>query len=163
MVTIAVRLPAALGFVVKLTVRVVAVADVTVPTAPLLNCTVLLDAVVASNPKPLIVIVDELAARLAVLLVTAGLTVATCTAEPLFCVFVVTTAVRLPIVSGDVSKPTVMAVFVDETTVPTAPLLNTTVLLPAVVENPKPAITIVAAFAAMLAVLLVTTGVTAAT
>ena len=36
-VTIAVRLPAALGLVEKLTVKVVAVADVTVPTAPLLN------------------------------------------------------------------------------------------------------------------------------
>ena len=36
-VTMAVRLPAAFGFVEKLTVKVVAVAAVTVPTAPLLN------------------------------------------------------------------------------------------------------------------------------
>ena len=74
----------------------------------------------------------------------------------------VTTAVRLPIVSGDVSKPTVMEVAVDERTVPTAPLLNTTELFAAVVSKPRPAITTVAAFAARLAVLLVTTGVMAA-
>jgi hypothetical protein len=91
------------------------------------------------------------------------LTVATCTADPLFCEFVVTTAVRLPIVSGAVSNPTVNDVFVADDTVPTAPLLKTTVLFPAVVENPKPAITIVEALAAILAVLRVTTGVMAAT
>lgn len=76
-VTIAVRLPAALGFVEKLTVSEVAVAAVTVPTAPLLNWIVLLDGVVASKPKPLIVIVAALARRFEVLLVTTGLTVAT--------------------------------------------------------------------------------------
>lgn len=65
-------------------------------------------------------------------------------------------------VSGEVSKPTVIDVAVDEMTVPAAPLLKTTVLLAAVVEKPSPAITIVAAFAARLAVLLVTTGVIAA-
>ena len=74
----------------------------------------------------------------------------------------VTTAVRLPIVSGDVSNPTVIDVAVDEITVPTAPLLSTTELLAAVVSKPRPAITTVAAFAARLAVLLVTTGVIAA-
>ncbi len=40
-VTCAVRLPAAVGLVEKLTFRVVAVADVTVPTAPLLKVTLL--------------------------------------------------------------------------------------------------------------------------
>ena len=75
-VTIAVRLPAALGVGEKLTVSVVAVAAVTVPTAPLLNTTVLLPATVA-NPKPLIVTVVALIARLAVLLVTTGVTAAT--------------------------------------------------------------------------------------
>lgn len=73
----AVRLPAAFGFVEKLTVSEVAVAAVTVPTAPLLNCMVLFEGVVESNPKPLIVIVEALARRFEVLLVTTGLTVAT--------------------------------------------------------------------------------------
>lgn len=72
------------------------------------------------------------------------------------------TAVRLPIVSGAVSKPTVSDVFVAADTVPTAPLLKTTVLLPAVVENPKPEMMTDEAFAARLALLAVTTGVIAA-
>ena len=75
-VTIAVRLPASTGVVENAIVSVVAVAAVTVPTAPLLNATVLLAAVV-SKPKPLIVSVAALAARLSVLLVTTGLTLAT--------------------------------------------------------------------------------------
>ncbi len=62
----------------EFTVSEVAVAAVTVPTAPSLKATVLLAAVV-SKPKPLMVIVVALAARLAVLLVTTGVTVATCT------------------------------------------------------------------------------------
>lgn len=118
--------------------------------------------VVASKPKPLIVIVETLASRFEVLLVTTGLTFATCTLEPLPRLFVVTTAVKLPIVAGEVSNPTVIEVAVEEMTVPTAPLLNETVLLAAVVSKPRPAITTVAAFAARLAVLLVTTGVIAA-
>lgn len=120
------------------------------------------EGVVESNPKPAIVIVAALARRFEVLLVTTGLTVATCTPDPLARLFVVTMAVRLPIVSGAVSNPTVIDVAVDEITVPTAPLLNVTVLLAAVVSKPSPAITTVAAFAARLAVLLVTTGVIAA-
>jgi hypothetical protein len=123
---------------------------------------VLFDGVVESNPKPLIVIVAALARRFEVLVVTTGLTLATCTPEPLPRLFVVTTAVKLPIVSGDVSKPTVIDVAVDEMTVPTAPLLNEMVLFAAVVSKPSPAITTVAALAARLAVLLVTTGVIAA-
>jgi hypothetical protein len=70
-VTTAVKEPPARGLVVKVTVSDVAEADVTVPTALLLNVTTLFEAVV-SKPKPLIVTVDALAARLLVLLVTAG-------------------------------------------------------------------------------------------
>lgn len=64
-------LPTVVGFVENVTVRAVAVAVVTVPTAPLLRVTVLFDAVV-SKPNPLIVIVDAFAPRFAVLAVTTG-------------------------------------------------------------------------------------------
>ena len=74
-VTIAVRLPSEVGFVENVTVSEVAVAKVTVPTAPLLNLTVFL-AAVGSNPNPAIVTVEALMPRLAVLLVTTGVTVA---------------------------------------------------------------------------------------
>lgn len=50
-VTDAVKSPATVGLVPKVTVRLVADAVVTVPVAPLLNVTVLLPAVVL-NPKP---------------------------------------------------------------------------------------------------------------
>lgn len=69
--TVAVRLPTEAGFVEKVTVRTVAVAVVTVPTAPLLSVTVLLAAVVL-KPSPLIVMVAAFAARFAVLAVTTG-------------------------------------------------------------------------------------------
>lgn len=59
----------------KVTVNEVAVAVVTVPTAPLLNVTVLSPAVVL-NPKPLMVMVSASAARFEELLVTTGITVA---------------------------------------------------------------------------------------
>ena len=60
------------GFVRKcVTVSEVAVAAVTVPTAPSLKSIVLLPGVVL-KPKPLMVIVVALAARLEVLLVTTG-------------------------------------------------------------------------------------------
>jgi len=159
----AVRLPAVFGPVVMLTVRAVAVAEVTVPTAPLLNSTVLFEAVVASKPNPLMVNVVALAARFAVLLVATGLTVATCTAAPLARLLEVTTAVRLPVVVGFVSKVTVSAVAVAAVTVPAAPRLNTTVLLDGVGSNPRPAMTIVVALGARFATLLVTRGTTAAT
>jgi hypothetical protein len=81
-VTIAVKLPIEVGLVEKLTVSEVAVAIVTFPTAPRLNKTELFAAVV-SKPKPLIVTVAELTARFAMLVVTTGLMVATCTAVPL--------------------------------------------------------------------------------
>ena len=57
--------------VVKVTVSKVAVAVVTVPTAPLLKVTTLLAAVVL-NPEPAIVIVAAVAAKLVALLVTVG-------------------------------------------------------------------------------------------
>ena len=59
----------------------------------------------------------------AVLLVTEGVTVPTCTGEPLSTPSVVTTAVRLPAV-GAVLKVTVSAVAVAEVTMPDAPPLN---------------------------------------
>ena len=70
-ITIAVRLPVALGCVLKVTVNWVAVALETVPTAPLLKVTVLL-AAVASNPVPAMVRVVALMARLLVFKVTVG-------------------------------------------------------------------------------------------
>lgn len=75
-VTTALIAPAAVGGVVKFTVSDLAVADVTVPTAPFVNVTVLF-AAVGSNPKPLIVSVLALAARFTELLVMTGVTEAT--------------------------------------------------------------------------------------
>lgn len=137
-VTTAVKLPAVVGFVEKVTVNDVAVAAVTVPTAPLLNVTELL-AAVKSKPVPLIVIVLASAASPDVLLVTTGRVVATCIAEPLLMLLVVTMALRLP-AAGAVVKLTVSSVDVAEATVPAAPESNTTVLLAAVVSKPKPTI-----------------------
>jgi hypothetical protein len=135
----------------------VAVAEVTVPTAPLLRVTVLLPAVV-SKSKPLIVTVVELAARLFALALTAGVTVATCTAEPLLTPLVVTVAAKLPTADGMVEIVTVSDVAVEEVTVPTAPLVKETVLLAGVVLKPLPAIVSVVALAASAAVLAVTVG-----
>ena len=159
----AVRLPAVFGPELMLTVRTVAVAAVTVPTAPLLNNTVLFEAVAASKPNPLMVNVVALAARFAVLLVTIGLTVATCTAAPLARLLEVTTAVKLPIVVGFVLKVTVSDVAVAAVTVPAAPRLNTTVLLAGVGSKPSPEMMTVAALGARFAKLLVRRGTTAAT
>ena len=160
-VTKAVRFPA-VGLVEKVTVNKVAVAVDTVPTAPLLNVTVLLAAVVL-NPKPLMVTVDAVNARLAVLEVTMGLTVAICTAVPLLILFDVTTAVKLPIVVGLVENVMVSRVAVAVVTVPTPPLLKATVLLAATVSKPTPAIVTVVALAPRVVVSLVTTGLTEAT
>lgn len=76
-VTCAVKLPPA-GFLpsANVTVSEVAVAAVTVPSAPLFNTTVLF-AGVESNPKPAMVTVVAFGFKLAVLLVMIGLTVAT--------------------------------------------------------------------------------------
>ncbi len=113
------------------------VAEVTVPTAPLLKTTVFSAAVVL-KPEPAIVMVVALMAKFAVLAVTTGRTDATCTAVPLLWLLVVTDAVRLPATVGLVEKVTVKLVPVAVVTVPTAPLLNVTVLLPAVELKPKP-------------------------
>ena len=105
-VTVAVRLPRD-GAVSKVTVNWVAVALVTLPV-PLLKVTVLLAAVV-SNPVPAMVRVVAEVARLFVFKVTTGAAtmLATCTALPLLSPFVVTTAVRLPVVVGGVVKFTI--------------------------------------------------------
>lgn len=75
-VTKAVKLPALVGLVEKVTTSSVAVAAVTVPTAPLLKTTELL-AAVKSKPKPLMVTVSALAAKPVVALVTTGRAVPT--------------------------------------------------------------------------------------
>ena len=76
-VTTALSVPEVVGLGASVTVSAVAVAAVTVPTAPSLKVTVSLPCVV-SKPKPLIVMLPALAARPAVLLVTTGVTVPTC-------------------------------------------------------------------------------------
>ena len=63
----------------NVTVKLVVEAVVTVPAAPLSSVTVLL-AAVGSKPKPLMMTVVESASSAAVLAVTTGVTVATCTA-----------------------------------------------------------------------------------
>ncbi len=160
-VTTAVKLPTVVGLTDSATVSEVEVAVVTVPTAPLLNATVFCEAVV-SKPTPVMVIVSELIPKLLELAVTAGLTVATCTAEPLLIELLVTTAVKLPTADGAVVKVTVRDVAVAAVTVPTALLLNTTVLFAAVGLKPKPLMVTVAALMATLVVALVTTGATVA-
>jgi hypothetical protein len=75
---------------------------------------------------------------------------------------VVTIAVNLPAV-GTVEKEIDNDVAVAAVTVPTAPLLKTTVLLPAVVLKPVPAMVIVVVPKAKLEELCVTTGRTTAT
>jgi len=161
-VTTAVKGPADVGFVENVTVRDVAVAAVTVPTAPLLNTTVLFPAVVL-NPAPLMMTVSAFAASEVVATVTAGLTVAICFAAPLFSEFVVTIAVRLPSAAGFVENVTVNFVAVAVVTVPTAPLLKTTVFFEATGSKPKPSIITVAELMPSAAVLAVTNGVTSAT
>ena len=99
----------------------------TTPSAPLLNTTVLLAAVVL-KPLPWIVIVSAVAARFVTLVVTTGLTVPTRIEEPLLMPLVVTVAFRLPEVGGDVSK-TVSDVAVAESTVPVTPESKTIELL----------------------------------
>lgn len=160
-VTTDVNVPAIVGKVERATMIDVGVADVTVPAAPLVKVTTLSVAVV-SKPKPAIVTEVALAARLAVLLVTTGITRATCRAVPLPTLFVVTIAVNGPAELGFVPNVTVSEVADAVVTVPVAPLLKTTVLFPAVVSKPAPAIVTVAALAAKSAVATVTTGLTVA-
>ncbi len=145
-----------------MTVKLVALAVVTTPTAPLLSVT-RFSAAVVENPKPLIVTVVALAAESVVALVTTGVTVATPMAAPLLTEFVVTTAVSSPADVGLVENVTVSEVAVAAVTVPAAPLLNTTLLLAAVALNPNPLMVTVLALAARFDVLVVTTGTTFAT
>lgn len=126
-VTDAVRAPAAVGLLENVTVRDVADAAVTTPTAPLLKVTAFLEGT-TSKPNPLMVTVLAFAARLALLDVMTGVTVATWIAFPLALLFVVTIAVKLPGPVGLVENVTVRVVAVAAVTVPTAPLLKTTVL-----------------------------------
>ena len=125
----------------------VGVAAETVPAAPLLKTTVLLPAV-GSKPNPLMTTELALAGRLIVRVVTTNAMVATCTAEPLLTPFVVTIAVRLPAEVGLVVRATVNEKLVAAVTVPTAPLLNTTVLFEAIGSKPKPLKVIVEALEA---------------
>lgn len=113
----------------------------TVPAAPLSNVTVLL-AVVVSNPYPKIRTVVALAARIAVLLSISGMTVATCTAEPLLTEFEVTTAFSKPASSGEVVNATVSDVLVAAVTTPAAPLFKVTLLFETMGSKPVPVITI---------------------
>ncbi len=70
---------------------------------------------------------------------------ATCTALPLLTLLEVMMAVSDPAFTGLVEKVTTRLVAVADVTVPTAPLLNTTVLLPAVGLKPNPLMVIVLA------------------
>ena len=159
----AVKSSAVTGVVEKVTVNVVAVAVVTVPTAPLLKATVLLLGVL-SKPKPLMVIVVALAIKSDVLLVTTGAKKATCTAVPLLTPLVVMIAVKLPAALGPFDNETDNIVAVAAVTAPIAPLLNAMVLLPAVVSNPSPLMVSVVVFASSrYPEFAITTGLTAAT
>jgi len=161
LVTTAVKLPAVTGRVVRFTVNEVAVAAVIAPTAPLSKVIESFAAVV-SNPRPAMITVLRFAARNAELLVTTGATVATCVAAPL-APFVTTVAFSGPAVVGGVVSVTVSKVAVAAETVPTAPLLNVTVLFEAVVSKPSPSIRSVVSLAGILAGLLITSGMTVAT
>ena len=72
-------------------------------------------------------------------------------------------AVRLPAFVGFVVNVTVSDVAVADAIVPTAPLFRVTELFAAVGSNPNPSIVIVVSLAAMLEVLVVTTGIIVAT
>lgn len=160
-VTTPVRLPSLLGLVVRFTVSEFAVAAVTTPTAPLLNATVLFDAVVL-KPKPLIVTVDALAPILVELTVTIGEMLATRTGTPLVAPLTVTTAVSRP-ADGRVESSTVSVVAVEAITVPDAPLFSVTLLFAAVVSKPAPSTVIVVGSRASTELLVVTVGATLAT
>src|SRR5262249_54108801 len=98
-----------------------------------------------------------LAARGAELLVTVGVTVATCAGASELTLSVTTTADRLPAV-GAVENETVSEVAVAAVTEPIAPPFRATMLFPAVVSKPNPLMVSVAALAARFALLLVMTG-----
>lgn len=160
-VTIAVRLPAVVGFVVNVIVRDVVVADVTVPTAPLSRTTVLF-AAVGSKLLPVIVTVVPLAEMLLVVGVTTGDTVATAVAA-LLKKDAVTTTFSGPAMFGNAANVMLSEVVVAAVMIPTAPLLKLTELLVIVESKPKPAIVRVVVPAANVVVLDVTVGTTRAT
>ena len=91
------------------------------------------------------------------------MTVATCTADPLEILLVLTTAVSEPAEVGFVESVTTSEVAEAVLTVPTAPLLNVTTLFVVVVSKPNPLMVTVVELAAEFAVALVTTGRTEAT
>ena len=158
-ITVAFSAPRLDGRVEKVTVKDVAVADVTVPTAPRLEKTTVLPEGVGSKPTPAMVNVVAPSARVAVVEVTKGVTLATCTAAPLDPPPFVTTALRTPKLDGRVEKVTVKDVAVADVTVPTAPRLEkTTVLLDGVGSKPVPVIVIVDALMEMFFRLCVTVG-----
>ena len=162
-VTTAVRLPALVGFVEKVTVSAVLVAEVTEPTAPLLNVTLLFPAV-GSKPKPAIETVAALAASAAMLDVTTGLIVATCTAAPLLKPLLATLAFSAP-ATIDAGRLELSAVADAAEMVP-MPLpapLKVTPSLSGFALKPKPLIDMLDALAAKEAVFNVTTGITVAT
>lgn len=166
-VTIAVKLPAR-GLVEKVTVRDVAVAEVTAPIAPLLNVTKLFAAVVLKFVPAMVTEATSAACVDEVLAVTVGAvtvatTVATCTAVPLETLFDVTTAVKLPVTVGLFASVMVSEVEEAAETAPVAPPLSATVLAVLIELNPKPLITSLVPLTPRLDVLLVTTGEIAAT
>lgn len=160
-VTIAVRLPAVVGFVVNVTVKDVLVAEVTVPIAPLSRTTVLF-AAVGSKLLPVIVSVVALAEMLLIVGVTTGDTVATAVAA-LLKRDVVTTAFSGPAMFGNAANVMLSDVDVAAVIIPTAPLLKLNELLVIVESKPKPAMVRVVVPAANAVVLDVTVGTTRAT
>jgi hypothetical protein len=91
------------------------------------------------------------------------MTFATSTAEPLLSPFVVTCAESAPTLVGATENVTVSDVALAAVTVPSAPLSNVTSLFASVLSKPNPAMVMVAALSARLAVLSVMTGITVAT
>lgn len=159
--TTAVRLPAVVGFVEKVTVSEVVVAEVTVPTAPLSKTTVLF-AAVGSKLVPVIVTVVALAARLVAVAVTVGDTVAIAV-DALLKPPVVTTTFRGPPMLGKAANVTLSDVEVAAVIIPTAPWLKVMELLVIVESKPNPAIVKVLVPGARSVVLDVTLGTTVAT
>ena len=91
------------------------------------------------------------------------MTSATCTGAPLLIPLLVTTAEKLPAVSGRVVRLTVSDVAVAAVIEPTAPLSNVMLSLTSVVSKPSPAMITELLLANNAAVLLVITGATVAT
>ncbi len=126
------------------TVSEVAVPAETVPAAPSLNVTVSL-AAFESKPRPSMVTVVAVATRSAALLVTTGVTVATCTGVPLLTMSEVTTAFITPARTGAVESATVSEVEVAPMTVPDAPSSKLTLLLETIGSKPEPLMTMAVA------------------